>query len=195
MSKLSDLEAFMRLLHAVQNVERVARIPDETKRRNTAEHTFELAMAAWYIVVTEKLELDLERVLTYALVHDIVEAYAGDSFAYDEAARASKAAREAAAQERIKKEFPQFPDLVDRLDAYEARADAESQFVYALDKLIDPLNTSMETKRSLWKDLGVTYAQIRSYKDSKIATSPIIASYWQAICEKLEADPDFYFHA
>ncbi len=37
-----------------------------------------MAMLAWYMISTEKLELSLEKVLCYCIVHDMPEMYAGD---------------------------------------------------------------------------------------------------------------------
>lgn len=193
MIPLQNLEQFMRLLHKVQNVKRVARIPDEAEYRNTAEHTFELALLSWYIASVNKLDLDHGKILKYALAHDLIEGYAGDTPAHDVKAQKLKAAKEAAALARIEEEFSEFPDLLAIIHAYEARADAESRFVYATDKLVDPLNASMEETQSIWKDLGMSYEYMREYKDRKIALSEHIVPYWQQLLAKLEAKRDFFF--
>lgn len=195
MVSLQQLEKFMRLLHAVQNVERVARIPDETKLRNTAEHTFELAMVCWYLNSANELGLDTEKILTYALAHDLIEAYTGDVYAYDEAARDTKEQGEKLARERLATDHAEFPELLSAIDNYERRTDAESRFVYACDKLIDPLNASMETQQSLMKEYDLSYQTMRDYKDSKIAQSEYVAPYWKAVCEKYEKHKDFFFNA
>ncbi len=194
MSKLKSLESFMQLLHAVQNVERVARIPDETKRRNTAEHTFELAMVCWYIIEENNLSLDKEKVFKYALAHDVIEAYAGDTPAHDVEAQKHKQEKEAQALRKIEEKFSHFMELINTIHAYEARSDLESIFVYATDKLIDPLNASMETTQSIWKEIDMSYEYFRLYKDEKIALSPEIQPYWDELCEKLEKNKAFFFH-
>jgi putative hydrolase of HD superfamily len=193
MLTLARLESFMTLLHAVQRVSRIARLPEEAAMRNTAEHTFELALLSWYIVTAEGLDLDLGKVLRYALAHDIIEGYSGDTPIFDEAAKKTKAAREAAALSRIETEFPDFHDLTETIHAYEAREDAESRFVYALDKLIDPLTASMETTQSIWKDMGMTYAQLREYKDAKIALSEAVEPFWKELCAKIEDKKNHFF--
>lgn len=194
MIALEQLENFMRLLHAAQNVERVARIPNETKWRSTAEHTFELAMFCWYVSSANNLELDQEKILKYALAHDIVEAYAGDTPVYDTEGRKSKEVREEASLQKIRETFVEFPELVETIETYDARQDPESAFVYAADKLIDPLNYSMDTRSSIWKEKNISYERIREYKDSKIAVSKDIEPYWHALCKKIEANKDFFFN-
>ena len=194
MLTLTHLETFMRLLHATQNTERRGRIPDEQKWRSTAEHTFELSMLAWYVASVQKLPLDLEKVLSYALAHDLIEAYAGDTPITDAEAIKTKVAREEAALIRIEKEFPEFSHLIETIHAYEKREDAESRFVYALDKLIDPLNASMEETQSIWKELNMSYEQMRSYKDPKIAYCAEVVPFWEELTAKLTLKRDFFFH-
>jgi len=191
--KLPDLERFMTLLHATQKVKRVSRRPGETNSTNTAEHTFELVMLCWYIAGVEKLGLNHEKILKYALAHDLIEAYAGDTPAYDTEGQKTKHERERNAFEKIKAEFPEFPELITTIESYEDRDDEESKFVYAADKLMDPLNCSLKPKSTLWKELDITYSDVRKYKDSKIAQYPLINNYWGLLCEKLEKNLAFYF--
>lgn len=173
MSPFDRILDFLRLTHAAHKVERVARIPGESRYATMVEHSWQLAMLAWYIIDTEKLPLNKERVLTYALAHDLVEAYAGDTYIYDEAGRASKHGREKAARDRIAAEHPEFTDLVDTIDRYEKREDEESRFLYALDKTIDPLNIYLE-EGLLWREKDVTLEMIRENKEEKIRSYPLL---------------------
>lgn len=190
---LENLEKLARLMHAVQRVKRHSRRPDEEQWTNTAEHTFELVMMCWYIIATQGLTLDLSKVLRYALAHDIVEAYAGDTFVHDLEARKTKAAREAAALARLEREFPEFGDMLATMHEYEARSTPEAKFVYAADKLIDPINMSLETKQSLWKEVGITWDMMIENKESKVATSDTIFEYWKQFIAKLKPRKKFFF--
>lgn len=190
---LPDLERYMTLLHNVERVKRFSHRPGEHEPSNTAEHTFELVMFCWYILSVEKIDLNKEKVMMYALAHDVIEAYAGDTPAYDTDGQKTKAEREHAAFLRIKAEFTEFPELASMIEMYESKADEEAKFVYAVDKLIDPLATSLETVLTHWKEKGVTYTDLRTYKDAKIATVPLIQSYWVKLCEKFEKNLTFYF--
>jgi putative hydrolase of HD superfamily len=194
MSSLEQLEDFVRFLHAVQRFKRIARRPDEKERTNTAEHTFMLAMVCWYIASANKLKLDYHKILKYALAHDVIEAYSGDTPAYDVEGQKTKTAREAAAVEKIKQEFPEFSELTATIHEYEERATPEAKFVYATDKLVDPLDASMETTQSIWKDTGVSWETLISYKTPKIAASDAVVPYWNELVKKLEDKKDFFFN-
>jgi putative hydrolase of HD superfamily len=195
MVSLENIEAFMRFLHKVQHVTRVARLPDEKAWRNTAEHTFEITLLAWYIASANRISLDMEKVLKYALAHDLLEAYAGDTPIHDIEAQKTKAEREAAAVAQIEHEFYEFPELVHVIHAYERREDEESKFVYAVDKLIDPINASMEETQSIWRDENISFEFFKEYKDRKIALSDDVFPYWERLLEKIESKKEFFFGA
>lgn len=193
MPKLQHLENFIQLLHAVQKVKRVSRRPDEKEMHNTGEHTFELALMCWYIASTNKLKLNYEKVLKYALAHDIVEAYAGDTMVFDDEATKTKPAREAAALKRIEEEFPEFADLTETIHEYENLSTPEAKFVYAADKLIDPMVLSMEKTQSLWKEYNISWESLLEKKTHKIEVSKDILPYWYEVVKKLEAKKEFFF--
>jgi putative hydrolase of HD superfamily len=84
-------------------------------------------------------DLDLGRVAQYALVHDLVEVYAGDTptLRISAAQRLGKHEREMAALERIERELgDQLPWVAETIRSYEDRQDREARFVKALDKLL-----------------------------------------------------------
>ncbi|MFZ1627177.1 MAG: HD domain-containing protein [Candidatus Moraniibacteriota bacterium] len=137
---LSSLLSFAEFINKLQAVERVIRVKGGARWENDVEHSYSLAMLAWYIVDSEQLPLDRDKVFRYALAHDLVEVHAGDTYLYteDQALLASKPERERLAAERLAADFPEVPLVHEALRAYVARDDAESRFVYALDK-IEPI--------------------------------------------------------
>lgn len=194
MKDLTQMEQFVRLLHDVQRVQRVSRRPNEREWTNVAEHTFEVAMLSWYIASVEKLDLDIPLILRYALVHDIVEAYAGDTLFTDTEAQKSKLEREAKALMRIEQELPECTDITTLIHEYEERATPEARFVYAVDKLIDPLNASMEESNSIWKEFNMSLETMLSYKEERIRQSEYVVPYWKALVQKLRDRKSFFFH-
>jgi len=173
MSVLDGVLNFLKLTHEAHRVERVARIPGQNRYGNMVEHSWSLAMLAWYLIDTQKLPLNKDLVLRYALCHDLVESYAGDTFIFDKKAREDKGEREQQAREKIAADHPEFTDLIKTMEAYELRKDAESKFLYALDKMIDPLDTYLENGL-LWKELNITLEMETDYKDAKVCSHPEI---------------------
>ena len=157
----------MRFLHAFQSIERVAYAADSSRKENDAEHTFFLAMLAWYLSDSLKLGHSTEKLLRYALAHDLVEAYAGDSYVFDHEARKTKKEREAKSQARIKKEFPEFGTLHKSIETYEQQTDPEATFVHAVDKLI-PLVINYLQGGKIWKDFKIPHADLVALKRNSI---------------------------
>jgi len=59
-------------------IERRSYVAGTDRRENDIEHSLTVAMLCWYIHDSLKLELDIAKILKYALTHDFVERYAGD---------------------------------------------------------------------------------------------------------------------
>src|SRR5215510_5944555 len=80
--------------------------PELDRYENDAEHSFLLATLACALGAEVEPSLELGLVSQYALVHDLVEVYAGDTTIWASAERhASKAEREAKALEVIERRF------------------------------------------------------------------------------------------
>lgn len=176
---LEKLLAFAKILNKLQAVERVIRVPGSERWENDVEHSYSLVMLAWYIIDTEKLALNREKVFCYALVHDLVEVYAGDTYLYseDQSLLDSKVERERLAAERLANEFPEIPEIHATIQGYVIKKDLESRFVYALDK-IEPLVKLYLDGGRTWKEKGVTLEMIYENKKDKVTLSPEVKRYF-----------------
>lgn len=88
---------------------------------------------SWLVLALCPDDLDTERALIYAVLHDLPEVRVGDLTPHDGVSREDKAAREAAALDGLVSSLP--VRLRDAWHAYEAQADPESRFVRQLDRL------------------------------------------------------------
>lgn len=84
---------------------------------------------AFLVLMLLPEELDLERALTYAVIHDLAEAWIGDLTPRDGVHPDDKHRMEAEAIQQ------HLPELYERWQAYEAQQDAEARFVKQLDRL------------------------------------------------------------
>lgn len=192
---LEKLLSFTKLLAELQAVERVIRVKNSDRWENDVEHSYSLAMLAWYVIDVGKFSLEREKVLRYALAHDLVEVYAGDTYLYtkDTALLASKPERERQAAERLQKEFPELPDMHAAIQAYTVKADAESRFVYALDKIEPILKIYLDNGRT-WKEKGITLEMLFENKKDKVALSPEIQPYFDELIALLKERETTLFH-
>ena len=191
---LGGILNIVRLLNQFRLVERSVRVNNAERFENDVEHSYNLAFLAWYIIADNKLDLDRDLVLKYSLIHDLVEVYAGDTYLFttNEEERSTKVQRETDAALRLKQEIPEFAELHELIKQYEERADKESRFVYALDKIQPMLNIYTDNGRT-WKEKGVTVDMLIEYKKEKVAISPEIEIYFNELIELLRDEEERLF--
>lgn len=120
-------------------IEERTRVYNTTGRpENVAEHSFMLAVVAPSVAEEFFPEFDAGQIAYYAAIHDIVEAYCGDTptDVISESELAAKADREARAFDQLKQEYASLPKFVTRIDEYEAQTIPEARFVRMVDKLM-----------------------------------------------------------
>ncbi len=190
MNSFDRILSFVDLLHQFRTVERRVLVKNSDRSENDSEHSFSLAMIAWYVNSTYKLGFDSEKIFTYALAHDLVEVYAGDTFFYSanpDQDLKDKHERESQAAARLRKEFPEFPELHAAIESYEKREDMESKFVYALDK-IEPVLSIYRDKGRTWRKDGVTLEMLETMKTPKVAVDPTTADLFKELVARLKAE-------
>lgn len=180
----------IRLLTAFQNIERAVCVPGTGRRENDTEHSYNLAMAAWIIITKDRLPLDSNKAVRYALVHDLVELYAGDSDALNPDHVATKAEREAAAHQKLAKN-ELLAGLLPAIHAYEAREDEEAQFVYALDKILPGLGIILGNEPT-WIEHGTTQAAWEATFAAKAGSSPYTRPYLATLIAAQKARPELF---
>lgn len=190
-ANITRLLELQRLLAAFSQVERMnhRKHADAFVPENDTEHSYNLAMTAWYLAKWFP-ELNRDVLIRYALVHDLVEVHAGDTYIYgskDELA--SKVQREAEALKKLEADWPDFESMNETIHAYETRADAESCFIYALDKIM-PIMMIYIHDGYTWKKEGVTVDMLYKAKIDKIKLSPEVLPYFNQLHELLLSRPD-----
>jgi len=159
-------------LHFVEEIDRLkgilrqSLVHDASRRENTAEHSWHLAMAVLVMAPLSDEAVDTARAMKMALIHDIVEIDAGDTFVYDTVASIDKEEREKKAADRI---FGLLPaDIGNELralwDAFERQACPESRFVTALDRTL-PMLANSKTGGGSWKKHGISRTQVLTKRE------------------------------
>ncbi len=155
---------------------------------NDTEHSYNLAMSAWYLA-QQFPELNVDLVIKYALVHDLVEIHAGDTYVYgSQQELASKVEREAKAAEKLKGEWSDFPAMNTLIHSYEGKADPESLFVYALDKIM-PIMLIYIHDGYTWKKEHISAQMLHDIKLPQVTLSPEVLPYYNQLYELLLSQP------
>jgi len=160
-SRLLQQIEFLRAIDQLKSVNRKSFIADASRRENSAEHSWHVAMAALLLCDVGTQELDQFRILRMLLIHDIVEVDAGDTNVYDSTALVSQTKREAPAAERLFKLLP--PDQCEFLhqlwSEFERGETPEAKFAKSLDRLM-PLLHNYWTKGKRWSEDQIFYEQV-----------------------------------
>jgi len=161
---ISRLLEFQKLLLQFSQIERVTHRQIQQKEfilENDAEHSYTLALTAWFLCEYFP-ELDRDLVIRIALVHDLVEIHAGDTYIYAApSVIATKDGREVAAFATLKDEWADFPEMLEHIQEYKKRESPEARFVYALDKIMPIMQIYIHDGYT-WKQEGITPERLES---------------------------------
>ncbi len=153
---------FLLEIDKLKEIRRQSLVTGSERRENSAEHSWHLAM---FIMVladhATRPDIDWLRVFQMALIHDIVEIDAGDTYCYDEDAHRDKAEREQAAADRLFSLLPD--DQAEQFHAlwreFEARETPESVFANAADRF-QPMMLNYNTAGRSWRAHGIRRDQV-----------------------------------
>jgi putative hydrolases of HD superfamily len=181
------------LIADFSSIQRALNIADKGRPENDVEHSYGLALTCWFIAPKIAPHLDMQKILMYALAHDLVELHAGDTYVFDSKAVETKPQREDEALERLAIDWPDFTDMVTAAKDYKDKKDAEAKFVYVIDKMLPPILINLGEKDAYWKKHNITKQMHDSLKHKAMMASPEASIYYEKLVEWLE-NPN-YFHS
>jgi putative hydrolase of HD superfamily len=183
MDRLAELQ---QLIADFAKVERVPHLADNDKPENDVEHSFGLAVTCWFLQPKIAPELNLGKILQYALAHDIVEVYAGDTYSFDTAAVATKDKRERSALVQLRSEWPDFSALMNAAEEYMDKSNEEAKFVKAVDKILPVLMFELHNDpKTAWRNRGIGLDMERDSKVS-IRVSDYVSPYYEKLIDWLD---------
>ena len=180
---------FIVRIDRLKSVGRQTLLTDRSRRENSAEHSWHLALMVMVLAEYAREPVDAVRVMKMVLTHDLVEIDAGDTFCYDEGAKKGQRARELAAAERIFTLLPddQAAELRALWDEFEAQETIEARFAAALDRL-QPLFNNYLTRGGTWQEHTVVRSQVRRRTAPIADGSPRLAEVAAAIIDRAVQD-------
>ncbi len=160
---ISRLEQQIQFILEIDKLKLILRqnyLSDGSRRENDTEHSWHLAMMV--AVLAEYFNgADILKTLKMVLIHDIVEIYAGDTFAYDEQGYLDKVEREQQAADKIFSMLPadQEKEYKELWQEFEAMETDEAIFAAAVDR-IQPLLMNSASEGKMWKQHKVTVDKV-----------------------------------
>lgn len=171
--KLKKQIEFLVEIDKMKNVFRKTVLIDKSRRENDAEHSWHFAMLAMVLSEYSSEKVDVNKVIRIALVHDLVEVYAGDTFAYDDEAKKDKEKREREAAEKLFGilDSEQGKYLRSLWDEFEQKESIEAKYANVCDRF-QPLIHNYLTDGFTWKEGNVRSSQVLERMDIIRETAP-----------------------
>jgi putative hydrolase of HD superfamily len=160
-ARLAQQIAFITEADKLKTVLRKTKLINGERLENSAEHSWHFALMALTLTEHAATGIDTYRVIRMALLHDLVEIDAGDSFVYDAAAMEGKAEREQAAADRIFGMLPadQAESFRALWDEFEEQQTPEAKFAAAIDRLCGML-PNYKNQGGSWKEHGISATRV-----------------------------------
>ena len=156
---INDVTHFLLELDALKRVNRRSYVTGTTRLENPAEHSWHLAMACWSIAELFKLDVNHERLLKMALIHDLGEVDAGDTFLFANS-RGDAHVEEREGIARLQNEPGNgIKNLSEIWEAQETGSSKEAELLRVVDRIL-PFLLNINTGGKTWSDHEVTRSQV-----------------------------------
>ncbi|WP_428306349.1 HD domain-containing protein [Lacipirellula sp.] len=154
--------SFLREIDQLKGVFRQSPLLDRSRRENSAEHSWHVAMYAMLLYKYAAALVDASRVIQMLLIHDIVEVDAGDHPLHLSGPDSRQAELESQAAERLFGLLPaeQKGEMLELWREFEAGESDDAKFAKALDRF-QPLVANVVTGGGTWAQNRVTLEQVR----------------------------------
>ena len=156
---VNDVTHFLLELDALKRVNRRSYVTHTTRRENSAEHSWHLAMACWSIAELFELDVNHERLLKMALVHDLGEIDAGDTFLFASSRNAAHIEERAGIARLQAERGNGITNLVEIWEEQETGSSKETQLLRVVDRLL-PFLLNLNTEGKTWIESDVTRSQV-----------------------------------
>jgi putative hydrolase of HD superfamily len=186
--RLRQQLGFITEIDQLKSILRRTPLADGSRLENSAEHSWHIIVCAMVLREYVAGPVDLCRVFRMLAIHDIVEIDAGDTFAYDVDAHASKEEREKAAAARLFGLLPtdQREEFTALWNEFEARTTIEARLANAVDRL-QPLLLNAAAKGGSWHHRDVTTARVRARLAPVADAMPALGEFVEGVIQEFTA--------
>lgn len=185
--RMSKQIVFLEHLDRLKLVLRQNLVMDESRRENSAEHSWHMATMAMVLFEYAPQPLDQLKVLKMLLLHDVIEIEAGDTFYFDVEANKDKEERERLAADKVFGLLP--PDLGGEFrgiwDEFEEGKTAEALFANSLDRF-QVLLQNVNTRGGTWRIHNIEKSRVIQrmlpIKTGLPLLWPVVLKYLEEAC-------------
>lgn len=185
-TRLDAQLAFLAEADRLKSVLRATTLHDASRRENSAEHSWHVMLHALVLAEHAARPVDITRVLTMLLLHDLVEIDAGDAPIHGDHDPAEQEAKEQAAADRIFGLLPvdQRAALRAIWEEFEAAESDDAVFAKSIDR-VQPVLSNLEADGGTWPEYKVTPEQLETRVGTKVARGA--PALWAGLKSRIDA--------
>ena len=185
-NRLSQQLAFLTEADKLKSTLRATRLCDGSRRENSGEHSWHIALYAMTLAEHANRPIDISRVIKMLLIHDLVEIDAGDVPIHADYDQAAQLAIEQAAANRIFGLLPadQADEFRTLWGEFEAAESDDAIFAKSIDR-VQPVIANLETNGGTWPEFNVTPEQLESRVGVKVSRGA--PAVWEILQNRINA--------
>ncbi len=178
--KINQLLLFTAEVDKMTSILRRTVLVDGSRRENDAEHSWHIALMCMLFKDYAPEGTDISRSVQMCIVHDLVEIYAGDTFAYDVKENQNKEQREKAAADKL---FSQLPDnlrkeLRSLWEEFDQMETPDAKYAASMDRLQPFLHNTL-TDGHTWKEGKPSIDMVKERVGIATTVIPELADWYE----------------
>ncbi|MCP3675692.1 MAG: HD domain-containing protein [Gammaproteobacteria bacterium] len=158
-NRISGISDFLLQLDALKSVSRRTYINGGERVENSAEHSWHLAMACWAFAELLQDEYDVPKLIKLALLHDLGEIGAGDTFLYSNNRDSAHIEERESIKEIASHSGNPIGDVIELWEEQEAGASKEAKLLKVIDRLL-PFLHNITSEGRAWQESGIHKNQV-----------------------------------
>jgi putative hydrolase of HD superfamily len=182
--KLEKQLQFIIEIDKIKNIIRKSKLFDRSRFENDAEHSWTICIMALLLKEYSNTTINMEKVISMLLIHDIVEIDAGDTFLYSDKRNVVHTDEKKAAErifgllDKDQKEY-----FINIWEEFEERKTNEAKYAAVFDRL-EPLLQNYILEGYTWKKYNITYEMIIEKNKHIKEASDVIWEFVLTLLEK-----------
>lgn len=178
--KINQLLLFTAEVDKMTSILRRTVLVDGSRRENDAEHSWHIALMCMLFKDYAPEGTDISRSVQMCIVHDLVEIYAGDTFAYDVKENQNKEQREKAAADKL---FSQLPDNLGKelrslWEEFDQMETPDAKYAASMDRLQPFLHNTL-TDGHTWKEGKPSIDMVKERVGIATTVIPELADWYE----------------
>jgi putative hydrolase of HD superfamily len=181
--RISQILHFLEAIDSLKAIERATYLSNQKHHESDSDHTWHMAMFALLLYKEIAFEVDVAKVLTLILIHDLCEILAGDTFAYTPEHNDRERELEAAKQLFALLPVDLNDELLDGWKEFTFGNSPEARFARALDRMQGLAQNVFSSGRT-WKERHVTQAMSRELNRNAQEFDPAIRDIFEKLFQR-----------